>query len=136
VTGRWTAKDPIRFNGGQANLYAYVDNNPIRYIDPKGLSKFDAFYGLPKKFWQWYHRNEKKPGDPDLTKGDAEALHKEWKDKGKPGPDAKDKERGFIDPELFEWLIPWPLIPSELGAHPCEMPGGPPCVPDEPPQCR
>lgn len=36
-TGRWTAKDPIRFQGGDANLYAYVNNNPLRWIDPNGL---------------------------------------------------------------------------------------------------
>jgi RHS repeat-associated protein len=24
ATGRWTAKDPIRFEGGQANVYVYL----------------------------------------------------------------------------------------------------------------
>jgi RHS repeat-associated protein len=37
-TGRWTAKDPIGFGGGDANLYGYVRNNPIRYTDPRGLN--------------------------------------------------------------------------------------------------
>jgi RHS repeat-associated protein len=36
-TGRWTAKDPIRFGGGDANLYAYVRNNPLSFVDPLGL---------------------------------------------------------------------------------------------------
>ncbi len=27
--GRWTAKDPIRFDGGDMNLYGYVVNDPI-----------------------------------------------------------------------------------------------------------
>jgi RHS repeat-associated protein len=37
-TGRWTAKDPILFAGGDANLYGYVINDPVNLTDPKGLS--------------------------------------------------------------------------------------------------
>ncbi len=36
--GRWTAKDPILFAGRQANLYAYVGNDPVNFIDMNGLS--------------------------------------------------------------------------------------------------
>ena len=32
-SGRWTTKDPAGFAGGSANLYAYVDNSPITYVD-------------------------------------------------------------------------------------------------------
>ncbi len=35
--GRWTAKDPIRFSGGDSNLYGYVLNDPVNLIDPRGL---------------------------------------------------------------------------------------------------
>jgi RHS repeat-associated protein len=35
--GRWTAKDPIRFDGGDLNLYGYVVNDPLNLIDPSGL---------------------------------------------------------------------------------------------------
>jgi RHS repeat-associated protein len=34
--GRWTAKDPIRFDGG-LNLYGYVASDPLNFIDPLGL---------------------------------------------------------------------------------------------------
>ncbi len=37
-TGRWTAKDPIRFDGGDTNLYAYANNSPMQWLDPAGLS--------------------------------------------------------------------------------------------------
>ncbi len=34
--GRWTSKDPIRFDGGDSNLYGYVFNDPVNFIDPNG----------------------------------------------------------------------------------------------------
>jgi len=37
--GRWTAKDPIGFAGGDTDLYGYVLNDPVNWIDPFGLSK-------------------------------------------------------------------------------------------------
>ncbi|MFZ5844764.1 MAG: RHS repeat-associated core domain-containing protein [Pseudomonadota bacterium] len=39
--GRWTAKDPIGFAGGDSNLYAYVGNDPVNFSDPTGLICFD-----------------------------------------------------------------------------------------------
>ena len=35
--GRWTSKDPIRFDGDSPNLYGYVINDPINLVDPNGL---------------------------------------------------------------------------------------------------
>ena len=37
--GRWTAKDPIGFRGGDTGLYAYVGGDPIGAIDPTGLAE-------------------------------------------------------------------------------------------------
>ena len=34
--GRFVTKDPIGFAGGDENLYAYVGNNPVIWIDPSG----------------------------------------------------------------------------------------------------
>jgi len=36
-TGRWTAKDPLGFGGGQQNFWSYVDGDPVNFIDPTGL---------------------------------------------------------------------------------------------------
>jgi RHS repeat-associated protein len=36
VVGRWISKDPIRFGGGQANLFVYVNNDPVNQADPRG----------------------------------------------------------------------------------------------------
>jgi RHS repeat-associated protein len=35
--GRWTAKDPIGFAGGDTDLYWYVLNNPVNAVDTIGL---------------------------------------------------------------------------------------------------
>jgi len=39
-TGRWTAKDPIRFRGLDTNLYGYVFNDPINTVDLTGQIDF------------------------------------------------------------------------------------------------
>jgi RHS repeat-associated protein len=48
--GRWTSKDPIRFAGGDSNIYGYVFSDPVNFIDPNGESAlevtFDAVYAL------------------------------------------------------------------------------------------
>lgn len=45
-TGRWTAKDPIGFAGGDVNLYAYVGNDPVRFFDPTGLRAFSKDWAV------------------------------------------------------------------------------------------
>ena len=35
-TGGWLSKDPILFGGKQSNLYVYVNNDPVNFIDPSG----------------------------------------------------------------------------------------------------
>lgn len=39
--GRWLEEDPIDFDGGDANLYRYVGNDPVNRTDPTGLRAVD-----------------------------------------------------------------------------------------------
>jgi RHS repeat-associated protein len=39
-TGRWLAKDPTGFKGGDANLYKYAKSDPIDITDPNGRFTF------------------------------------------------------------------------------------------------
>ena len=48
-TGRWTAKDPILFAGGDANLYGYVQNDPVNWVDPFGLECQEVEPTLPQE---------------------------------------------------------------------------------------
>ncbi len=43
-TGRWTAKEPIFFAGGDTNLYGYVLGDPVGLTDPLGYSAFGDIY--------------------------------------------------------------------------------------------
>jgi len=43
--GRWTAKDPILFAGGDTDLYGYCLNDPVNWVDPDGL------FSLPIPWW-------------------------------------------------------------------------------------
>jgi RHS repeat-associated protein len=37
-TGKWSAKDPLLFGGGDSNLYGYVLGDPVNLVDPLGLT--------------------------------------------------------------------------------------------------
>ena len=45
-TGKWTAKDPIGFNGGDTNLYGYVLGDPVNFVDPEGLTPVTVVGGF------------------------------------------------------------------------------------------
>ncbi len=59
--GRFLSADPIGFGGG-VNFYAYVENNPVNYIDALGLEA-------------WYHGL----GNPQKCKSGDECPELKWK---------------------------------------------------------
>jgi RHS repeat-associated protein len=40
INTRWTNKDPIRFEGGDMNLYGYVISDPVNFIDLTGENPY------------------------------------------------------------------------------------------------
>jgi RHS repeat-associated protein len=78
AAGRFTTRDTIGIwgdPGEHGNGYTYVRNNPGRNTDPFGLAPGDKTFGLPREFWQWWHREVKPEGYGDI-KSREEAL--EW----------------------------------------------------------
>ena len=58
-TGRWTAKDPILFAGGDTNLYGYVVNDPVNKIDPSGKI-IDCLHGSIVNLFKQYNEVQSK----------------------------------------------------------------------------
>jgi len=44
--GRWTAKDPLRFDGGDTDLYGYCVNDPVNGTDSSGLLAAPWHFGI------------------------------------------------------------------------------------------
>jgi RHS repeat-associated protein len=55
--GRFAQNDPIDFSAGDYNLYRYVPNNPIRYVDPMGTNILDTIK-------EWFKGPAKSPEKP------------------------------------------------------------------------
>jgi len=89
--GRWTAKDPIRFDGGDANLYGYVVGDPLNLVDSFGQAWYD----------DWHYRRNKRNVTVSL---DYAQAHK-WKEMGpfessyhRQGGGAAALNRKFVSP--------------------------------------
>jgi RHS repeat-associated protein len=87
TTGCFESQDPIRFSGGDSNLYRYVTNSPTLYTDPSGTHKQDNFYGYnDPRFRAWFHRFDKLTGknQPNATRQEIKEHHDDWLEQGEP----------------------------------------------------
>lgn len=116
-TGRWTTKDPLLFGGGDTNLFGYVENDPINFIDPDGEMKLPADPGGLPPGWA-----------PDPTHKDPNGERWRYKDtdryldyhKGKPNGSRGGNQK------LDHWHD------SKDGRHKPLLPGDEVSDPEEP----
>ncbi|GBC62892.1 hypothetical protein DENIS_3876 [Desulfonema ishimotonii] len=79
-TGRWTAKDPILFAGGDTDLYGYCVGDPVNWVDPDGLTAMEWAVPIAIGISQL---DTSLPGPADLIAGaiiGAAWLYDNWPD--------------------------------------------------------
>ena len=103
LTGKWTAKDPIDFSGGDSNLYGYVLGNPVNFVDPIGLKvavcnrKVRGFPFIGNHAYLLNRENGKAEGMRGSSKIGAESKENTSSDKCRDVKGSKGKEKDIMD---------------------------------------
>jgi RHS repeat-associated protein len=129
VVGRWVSKDPLGFAGEDSNLFGYVENDPVNWIDPQGLAKsktpdgYGTSGGTPHK-----------SGARNSTTGkhqDGQANNKKSRGREK-GDNARKAPRKRPSDWRGKWPPPSRIIPLVLPLPPAVLEGFLPPLPYPP----
>jgi RHS repeat-associated protein len=132
--GRFLSEDPLEFEGGDANLYRYVGNSPVTYIDPDGLGILPSdLSGLGP---QWTHDpTHQDPNGDRYRNPDGDYLDFS---KGRPGlPGWRGKDHWHHN-GCKDHLEPGDEVPVDTAPIPTPQPEQPkapdntPATPDNP----
>ncbi len=126
--GRFLSEDPLGFGGGDVNLYVYVNNNPVMFIDPLGLCKTIErsvemslkAMGLPQDPSNIYPYLDDFAGvnDPKFANGwnPAKSVHGNALESGKiPGVEPELHLKYYNDPERGQIIAP--VTPTSSLSH-------------------
>jgi uncharacterized protein RhaS with RHS repeats len=103
--GRFISEDPIGFAGGDVNLYLYVSNNPVNFVDPFGLDSIVTDHGILTH----YDNSGKAVGSYPYTSGRDGVTDPSIRNQGPipPGTYSLDptqiSEGGFLRNLLGDW---------------------------------
>jgi RHS repeat-associated protein len=87
VTGRWTAKDPSLFNGGDLNLYRYAAGDPINLADVNGKDVC-----VHRSSQGYHHEWVSINGNPNQSYGAWPSGNPWWGNQAIQNPDLRAKE--------------------------------------------
>jgi len=116
-TGKWTAKDPIRFDGGDTNLYGYVESDPVNGIDPTGEAEEHTKGARPSTQGKHEKGQARKQQDYGGEKGDKSRDVPRKRPPGHKGP-WPGKIPGM--PPIICPLCEYQIFPEELVPLACE----------------
>jgi len=100
--GRWTARDPSLFEGGQINLYLYVENDPVNFRDPDGRDMREA---VQRAIEGYFGKPPELPFSPSGQKV-LKTFYKYWQNKPinpLPGPGFAFKVGTFYGRLYYEF---------------------------------
>ncbi|MFM6928980.1 MAG: RHS repeat-associated core domain-containing protein [Bdellovibrio sp.] len=114
-SGRWTSKDPIRFDGGDANLYGYVEHDPVNWIDIQGTDKSSVDQKKLPDAGGGGGRTGGSLKCPELPKSPSSSPGEgwEWRGRGAPGTD----KGAWYNPATKESLHPDLQHGEPIGPH-------------------
>jgi RHS repeat-associated protein len=97
-TGRYLTPDPIGLAGG-LNLFAYVEGDPVNWVDPEGLKGLNWRPHWRGKTPGWQPNRSRKPNQPKHTPSDLDrALQQLLPDPADPN------SKPFIIPSLGKFV--------------------------------
>jgi RHS repeat-associated protein len=107
--GRWLQLDPSDFAAGDTNLYRYVHNSPVNYVDPSGLQQVQPITPITWPVVEPYRPPPWPPGWPRLQPPPPGWIPRVPRDF--PPEDFMDDPPGRRTPPPSRGLVPPPVVP-------------------------
>jgi RHS repeat-associated protein len=111
--GRWTTKDPIRFDSESVNLFGYVQNDPVSWVDTDGLVKRKPPSGYGDSGGSEHTSGARKSTEGKHEGGTATKRKSRGREKGDNARKApRRRPKGWKGSWPPKSLTPWDFLPN------------------------